>query len=882
MRTVAAPAVVARAMLLAFLVTVGCCATAGAREQRTVADAAPAKASRRADAPASGARPREEPRRSPDSPPLTTGATSPAGAGGDEAQAGDSLQGELDPLVSNGLGSPLCKGALGGELSGQGRRDCETSGFVATAAPTGDFGLDVHIDTGVLGVSLDAAVEELLVTPLWMALVWVVHALIVMLEWCFTIDLLDSASVGDGLARGLRQMQSAFTGPWLATVLAVGSMLALYNGLVRRRVAETVGQALLALAMMAGGTWVMIDPTGTVGALGGWASQASLGTLAVTASGAPGRAGRTLADSMGTVFAAAVEVPWCYLEFGDVGWCRNPARLDPRLRAAGLEIAAGELALVGCKLNNSSLAVCVARGSAEAKTLEHSARLLRSAQTNGAIFLALPANGPARNAINDRGSLLRAICQSEDATSCRGPTSAAAEFRTERGTSARVGGLLLITAGVLGMLLLLGFVALRLLASALLSLLYLMLAPAAVLAPALGEGGRAVFRKWGAQLLGAVVSKLLFSFLLGVILAVLAILANLEALGWWTQWLLMSAFWWGAFARRHQALQVAGGALGRDHVRGPGVVRRVRDALDPPRRVIGGARAAKERFSKRAPDVERGERVARAARARATAASDGQAGRTLEADHREARAHLAAAPAVQSRLSGMRAQLERVRRQHGRALAAGDSRRAARLATRAERIEGDIERGQLGLNAARRIASDGERARRGEVYTAEQRDARNRFLDAQAALPCGAVASGLDAGGRRDYVALAGLAGYGRREYEQLDPHGRRSARRQIDDELALRTERHATASETAAGAGGAALSGREIRRADKAFDRRVQERMRDRGQVVPRGRERSTRGRRPGRPARLGPAPGSESSVMRDAREVAGRRKRQLGADRP
>ena len=77
-----------------------------------------------------------------------------------------------------------------------------------------------------------------------MALVWAVHALVVMLEWCFTIDLLDSPAAG-GLGSGLRQMQAAFTEPWLAIVLAVASVLALYNGLVRRRVAETLGQALL-------------------------------------------------------------------------------------------------------------------------------------------------------------------------------------------------------------------------------------------------------------------------------------------------------------------------------------------------------------------------------------------------------------------------------------------------------------------------------------------------------------------------------------------------------------------------------------------------------------------------------------------------------------
>ena len=121
-----------------------------------------------------------------------------------------------------------------------------------------------------------------------------------------------------------------------------------------------------------------------------------------------------------------------------------------------------------------------------------------------------------------------------DATACRGSTAAQAEFRTASGTWPRVGGLLLILAGALGLLLLLGFIAVRLLTAALFSLLFLLLTPGVVLAPAFGETGRAVFRRWATQLLSAVVSKLLFSFLLGAVLAVGAILEGLTALGWWT------------------------------------------------------------------------------------------------------------------------------------------------------------------------------------------------------------------------------------------------------------------------------------------------------------------------------------------------------------
>jgi hypothetical protein len=893
--------VILRGALLALLLVTSGTAAAATNEHAPLG--VTSRASPSADSPTSdptssppGGHAKTGASKAPSRPPLTA-AGQPTG---DSEDGAGSLQGEADPLVSNGLGSPLCDGALSSELSGASRRHCETSGFVAASAPTGDYGIDVHIDTGVLGLSsggLLTTVQDLFVTPVWMALVWVVHALVVMLEWCFTIDLLDSASVGGGVARGLRQMQGTFTNPWLATVLAVAAVVAAYNGLVRRRVAETVGQALLALAMMAGGMWTMLDPAGTVGALGGWANEAGLGTLAVTTRGTPARAGRALADSMGMVFAAAIEVPWCYMEFGDVGWCRDRERMDPRLRAAGLRIAAGERALVGCKLDPNYLSVCAARGSAAAKALEHSAELLRDARSNGALFLALPANGSARNAINDEGSLLRAICRSDDATRCRGPAAAQAEFRTNGGTWARVGGLLLIAAGVLGMILLLGFIALRLLAASLFSLLYLMLAPAAVLAPALGESGRTAFRKWATQLLGAVVSKLLFSFLLGVVLSILTILANLRTLGWWTQWLLMSAFWWGAFARRHQLLDSAGRTLGHEQVnRQRTAARRMSDALDSPRKAIDGARSVKRRLDKRGSDPDRRRKLAQVGRERARVSSGDQSRRTLEHEQREARARADRAPEVQERLSAMRSQLERVRAAHGRALAGGEARRAAELAHREQRIEDGIGREQHELKSA--SAGGGDRqARRGapNPLDPEQIEARNRFLDAQAALPASVRAPGGRTAERRDYGALAGLAGYGPREYERLDPGTRRAARLEIDRELALRRESNATAKQIAGDAEGPALRRRERRSANREFDRKLGERMREGGHAMPRtsaprsgldawrsdalgGRDASGS---TGSTSSAGSAAVPESSVMRDAREVAKRRKRQLGRDR-
>src|SRR3984885_11415732 len=144
-------------------------------------------------------------------------------------------------------------------------------------------------------------------------------------------DAAFDGSVAADMSKHLRQMEGAFTEPWLPIALAIASVLALYHGMIRRRVADTLGEVMVMVAMMVGGIWVIANPAGTVGALGQWADQASLGTLAVAARGTPSAPGQALGTSLDTVFVAAIEVPWCYMEFGNVGWCREPARLDAGL-----------------------------------------------------------------------------------------------------------------------------------------------------------------------------------------------------------------------------------------------------------------------------------------------------------------------------------------------------------------------------------------------------------------------------------------------------------------------------------------------------------------------------------------------------------------------
>jgi hypothetical protein len=844
-------------------------------------------------------------KRAPSGPPLT----SPSSEDGGEETAGvPSAEG--DQLVENGLSSPLCEGSTSAGLSSAAQSNCETSGFVGAPAPTNNYDLDVNIDVGALGLGIGqvlSVIQDVFIAPVWEALVWVVHALVVMLQWCYTLEL-SGGSAMSRVAGSMREAQASFTQPWLVLVLAIASLLTLYNGLVRRRVAETLGEALLTVAMMAVGLWVIADPLGTVGVVGQWANQASLGTLGAVAGGRTTDGSRALGDSMRALFAGAIEAPWCYLEFGNVRWCSDPASLDPRLREAASRIALSEQAKLSCRPSATDRS-CSSASETSALGLAHSDELVREADTNGALFLAFPANGPERNSVKDDGSLLHVLCQSHEDTKCEGSTAAQAEFRSGSGTLPRMIGVGLIAIGVLGTTMLFGLIAVHLLIAAVLSLFLLLLAPFAVLAPALGEGGRAVFTGWLTRLFGAVSSKLIFSFLLGALLTMQRLLASLEPLGWWTQWFLISAFWWVAFFKRHQAMaMLAGRGSGPAAQRHQSIARRVGNALETPRAMLSTARWAKRRILSPAPDSERLRKRARATRQTARKRADEQVTRTLERDHADASARVQASPRIQARLSSRRAQLERVRRARETALAGGDRRRAAKLAVRGQRIEAELAHEQESLNDARHTVARGQAARRtaGSTHTHEQHEERARLIDAQAALP--ASARRQLGSKRRDYRALAGLAGYGRAEYARLRPREQREARLRIDHELAQRSQLGGAVRDVA-NAHAPKLKRREQRGVDRELDRALERRMRASGSVQPAaasGQPAAT-SRQPAaasgpvhkspqpygatelRARRRGDASGTKpadsrlsSSIMEDAREVAARRKRQLGFERP
>jgi hypothetical protein len=678
------------------------------------------------------------------------------------------------------------------------------SGVAVAPVPLSNYAVDVNIPSG-LGASidenLDAVVQGLLVTPVWTALVWLVHVVVIALEWCYSLDLLAPATLAR-VSASLGAAKRVFTDPWLGLGLALAAVSFAWQGLVRRRVLDTLGRAALLALMVTGGLWIIANPIGTVGAVGNLADQAALATVAAAATGDPARPVASVDGAFAVVFDAAVGGPWCYLEFGDVAWCRDPAALDRRLRAVANRFEQLYRAAARCRGPAPGLVQCAPAGSSLQTQLAATATSLEEAHTNGALFLALPAGTVGRTALTSPTStptLYQTLCGSSNATACTAPTALQAEFRTAAATWPRVGGLVLIVAGCLGMLLLFGFIAMRLLGAALATLLYLLLAPLAVLAPALGDAGRDTFRLWLTRLVGSLVAKLVYSVALGVVLMVVTLLGSLDQLGWWTQWLLVSVFWWIAFEHRHRLLSLVLHERGEPARRAPLATRTWLAGR------TAGAGVGAIRASGRAV-FRAGARAAEIVDRRRRFPSDAGGGsgtppaRELAAG--AVRAHMRAGALAELRAQVDRmASIDRDAAPHARLDATRSARVPVALAARAARLDSALIAARAGGDRRRVVSLEARRARVEAERTAEAGErrspvvpggirrafasrARARALDRATRAPAGAVLRE-----RVPAAPLAGLVGIRPADYLRATPAERRAARVAIERQLRRRRE---------------------------------------------------------------------------------------------
>lgn len=465
-----------------------------------------------------------------------------------------------DPSRSLGATSPSCRYAV----SAVSRRSCRASGSVAQPHPLSSYGIDVRVGFSVTdpGRSFLGALQTLC-AGLWMALLYLVKGVLLLLEWAFSMDLTNEAmpQVRTSLARLHDQ---AFGEWWLLLGISLTGLWGIHRGLVQRRTTETLAGLAATVALMVGGLLIISRPDDTVG----WAARAMNDAgMAVLAAGVGARADDprdALASSLRVVFDTTVREPWCALEFGSVDFCE--VRTGDPAHATNAELWLAYPAQ-GWQRGRLHKLMKGDDGGGIPDPVDVAKGVLGLGSSHGVPGVLPAPLTVAKDVLGLGGD--RELPDDVEALVDEAPERAS--IQEAGGTYPRLALLVVVLVGLSGAIALYAYLGVRLVLAAGLGLVLLLIAPAMLLAPALGDGGRATFVAWLKRLLGAEVAKLVFAIFLTVVLAVSRVFGGLD-LGWFGSWLLQATFWWGIFVKRHEILEFVSGGLPRQHGDGIGHV----------------------------------------------------------------------------------------------------------------------------------------------------------------------------------------------------------------------------------------------------------------------------------------------------------------------
>jgi hypothetical protein len=428
--------------------------------------------------------------------------------------------------------------------------------------PSGNYALDTHVDVGVTNPgALFALVPQLLASQIWDLNRLLVLAVISLFTWAFSLDLLNGSGGSSGalgpIAEAIQTLYTHSLGrSWLAVGILLAGLWGIWKALVQRRYLETAGQLALSVAFVVLALFFVQRPAQTIGRASEWTNQLSLAFLSGATRGnvsSPESAKREVADQL---FRTLVYEPWVVLNFGGLRHCvdsdhRPVAPDDPR-RARCID----HLAATGGRGGYAERFLRYRPGS-EARNAEYEA--LRDG--------ALPSDSRANSIIDAfsalaRGDLADAFAATSEAVDPADPNQfngytvdaddrPAVDVQQQGGGFQRLTMALLVFAGTLGAVLLLGALSLGIVLAQVIVLFFLAFAPLALIAAVYPGRGHDFFRAWLTRLVEALLRKALYSLVLAVILAVsTALLAATASLGWLLAFGLQAAFYWTVFLCR--------------------------------------------------------------------------------------------------------------------------------------------------------------------------------------------------------------------------------------------------------------------------------------------------------------------------------------------
>ncbi len=423
----------------------------------------------------------------------------------------------VDPARDLGATSPSCRYAL----DAAGRRACRSAGTPLRAYPLSAYGLDVRAGFSISdpGRTFMSALGSI-GAGIWMGLLYLVHAVLLLLEWAFSLDLTNQAM--PDTRRALDRLHTQVFGEtWLMAAISITGVWGIWRGLIQRRATETMVGLAATVALIIGGMVIIARPGETVGRAAQMTNQGAISVLAAATSGRSDDPRAALTTSLRGVFDATIRDPWCAMQFGSVEHCQQgtPDRSRPTVADVWLSYPAQ-----GWERDR-----------------------LHKLTKNG-------KQGDGDGLLDTAGDVLgfgddRELPDETARLIAKAPERA--RMQEAGGTFPRLALLAMVTIGLSGAVALYGLIGLRLILASAMTLLLLLITPAMLIAPALGDSGRATFVAWFKRLIGAIAAKLVYGIFLAVVLTAGRVFTALE-LGWFGTWLVLATFWWGVFLKRSE------------------------------------------------------------------------------------------------------------------------------------------------------------------------------------------------------------------------------------------------------------------------------------------------------------------------------------------
>lgn len=241
----------------------------------------------------------------------------PEGAEAPPSEGGPSKLGEGS--------SPACKNP---GLNESAKSSCERSGSVARPYPLSSYGLDHTVETKFTAPDLifEKAIQSF-VSVLWDVLLKLVNAVLLLLEWTLSIDLVGTAMAEVHVA--LANFNDNVLGQaWLLAGISIAGLWGIWNGLLRMRTTETLVGLVVTVLMMCGALLIIHEPEATVGEVSRVANEGVDDAMTLASAGRFDDGDQALPEASSELFNMMVVGPWCALQFGDVSKCNERAGGD--------------------------------------------------------------------------------------------------------------------------------------------------------------------------------------------------------------------------------------------------------------------------------------------------------------------------------------------------------------------------------------------------------------------------------------------------------------------------------------------------------------------------------------------------------------------------